>query len=248
MLRAAAGNSGTAPTAPPEFVGSQTFQLRNVTTATSFPISLSGGVGGLQENDIILVTSNLGSNQNWTQSFSGIYPVENQNAVDYTQIFMGFAADTIYTNLFCGYRIQGPTVDTAIRFPGGTGTTKNGLTAVIHVWRNIDVTNPIDVPATSRALSNTGRAFPLPVTPITGGAVMIICGGSGNYISGSDFIDTNSLDNWNSVERYDTYRSISGMGSKIWTGGTYTPNQFNITSDNARNSCIGVSYALRPAT
>lgn len=222
-----------------EYVGGRT-QSGSGTTS-NIQVSLAGLTGGTdtspQENDIVVIAIELCGSSDKTYRISG-----------YTQIVDLYANDTEDSNLQVGYKFMGATPDASVTISGGTGSSSDAYAIVVHVWRNVDQTTPLDVTPTTISQNNTGIPNPPAITPVTNNAVILVAAGTA-HTGGTDTFSAGYLDNFITVGGNDDSDATIGMGSVVWTGGTYDPNVWGFSqSDSTAFSTNSVTIALRPAT
>lgn len=128
---------------------------------------------------------------------------------------------------------------------GSTGSVNDAGVTIIHVFRGVDLTNPMDVAVVTATGTGTGKPDPGAITPITTGAVGVFFGaqsaGTMANLTSSDL--TAFRQDWQS----DTVDVGVGGGFIEWTSGALNPAVFGGGASNAANSWAAVSLALRPA-
>lgn len=224
------------------YVGGQVTGFTGQTTGTStVNFSLTGGVATTPAaNDIVLVAYAIGSNSsiNPEMSISGY-----TNA--FTQIFV---TDSQSTEFGVSYKIMTATPDTSFT-RSQTGNTQHGGAIAVHVWRNIDLTTPLDVTPTTNTLINTVLVNPPAITPVTQNSVIIVAGG-GAHLTGSNYNTPTYLNNFRVTVGNDTVDASVGIGSNSsWTSGAYDPAAWTFGGTDSTNySCASATIALRPRT
>lgn len=221
---------------PLSFVGSATGIHSGASPGSVSLTGLTGGSGSApQEGDIVVVAYNQGSTGD-----------TNPSIIGYTELADLHSSDSFKTNLGVYYKIMGETPDTTFA-PDGDPTPYSG-SICIHVWRGVDVNNPIDVTTVTATGINSPRANPPAITPVTTGAVILAIGGSAMNTN-ETYLTPADLSNF--IHRY--YRlspaftpAECGIGSKAWTGGAFNPAQWQVTAANAITSWAAVTLALRP--
>lgn len=221
------------------YVGGKTFSLLGTTTTTNISLTdLSGGAATAPaQNDIVIVAYAVGSTANRDLSVTG-----------YTELADLYTDDTDDTNLGVYYKIMTSTPDTSITI-SQTGNIDFAGAVAIHVWRNIDTTNPMDVTISTATTANAASANPPSITTVTPNAVVLAIGASGNSEDGDSFLQGGDLTNFITIGSNDTEDVSIGMGSIITTqpGRLVDPNAFSIT-ESANSSWAAVTLALRPVT
>lgn len=225
---------------PLQFVGGKTWSTAGSTGTSS--ISLTDLTGGLAAapaaGDFVVVA----------------YHIVSQSATDrdvtvtgYTEVADLFSAQTECANLGLFYKFMPGTPDTTVEV-GQTFSTGLAGAVAIQVWRNVNVTTPMDVIA--RTATGVGAVLPNPpsITPTTADAI-IICVGGGGYNGDSTWTYASSdLSNFRFEAREGTLRSsIVGMGSKAWTGGAFDAAAWTGLYSFGGNAWASASIALRPA-
>ncbi len=165
----------------------------------------------------------------------------------YTNLTKIDASDTYDANLVVGYKRMGSTPDTSVEVSG----TLNALDAggvVVHVFRGVDETTPLDVTSITATGTNSVLCNPGAITPSTAGA-WIVAGGSGAHIAGTDTYSSSDLTSFRTVGSNDTYDVTVGAGLKTdWTSGPFDPAAFTWSDTSASTySWAAYTLALRPS-
>lgn len=229
----------------PTYVGGQVGAISNSTSSWSVPLTgLTGGIASSpSEGDLVLVayavstTNNANTNINY--SISGYTKIMDE----FESISTGY-----YTNLGVLYKLMGATPDQSISLQGVSNSFNSGAVAV-HVWRNIDTSNPV---ISFNVAPKTGTVIPdLPqyITSIQETEVVVISAGA--HSRGSvEYLNPGDLSNFISDGGTDNSDSSIGMGSiSTKTATTVSPKPFefnNASPINTDNSSIGVTLGLRP--
>lgn len=228
------------------YVGGTALGFPGTTSTTNVSLtSLTGGFGTApEENDLVLV----------------YYGVAAQGIADALNISVGssftnlsggnaqFADGTTFdTNMATGYKIMGSTPDTSVTL-SQTFNVQNAGAAVVHVFRGVDTTTPLDVTSTTASASGTLLANPPAITPVTAGAV-IVAAGAGASNRAAAFYSSSSLSSFRVASADDTNDIAVGAGLFLtWTSGSYDPSAFTFsTSDATSASNVSRTIALRPA-
>jgi hypothetical protein len=224
------------------YVGGQSTGFTGQTTGTStVNFNLTGGVAATPAaNDIVIVAYAIGANSslNPQMSISG-----------YTNAFSQiFVTDTQSTEFSVSYKIMTTTPDTSFT-RSQTGNTQHGGAIAVHVWRNINLTTPLDVTPTTNTRQNTVLVDPPAITPATANTVIIVAGG-GAHLTGSNYNTPTYLNNFLATVGNDTVDASVGMGSNSsWTSGSYNPAAWTFGGTDSTNySCASATIALRPRT
>jgi hypothetical protein len=201
--------------------------------------SLTGGIGSAPiEGDMVIVTYGIGANVTNVDvavTTSGYFEVADLQ-------YNNGGGDSANLGVF--YKFMTASPDTSVTVTTTTNASWAGSIS-IQVWRGVNSTSPMDVPATTATGTATGRPTPPPITPSTAGAKVVCCG-AGACTTGADFT-TSDLSNFITEYSLDTYAVTSGMGSFNWTSGTFTPAQWGGNSNVGTDSWCAVTMALQPA-
>jgi hypothetical protein len=215
-------------------------------TGASYTISLNGTLtGGIgtspQQGDIIIVAAGHGSTSSGSPTCTG------NSSGSYTPAHAAlYANDTWDNNFRVFYTIAGATPDTTITIGRANNTSYGGAT-VVHVWRGIDKTNPLDVTPTTATGINGSRPDAPSITPVTFGAVIIAAGSGQQDTAGSAFTIPSGMGNGVSVKS-DGSTSDTGtfIASIAWTGGAYNPAAATGGTTSSNSSWCASTIALRP--
>lgn len=227
-----------------EFVGSiagNSADGRNNITLT-LPI-------GIQTGDMVLLA--VGCSQTSDRSPYMVTP-------GYTQVGDWYVdAQFRDPSLAIFYKFMGDTPDATAVCNGATGWGSAASRAVVHVWRNVDPTQPFDVPlevaGLAVATNVAGGPYSPSITPVTTGAVVIVTGCAALHKDfGTDaFTCPVGVENCISGNSNGTAHDfLLGMGSMAWTGtGAVSPGAWqNRPGDGFGGAgMIAISMALRPA-
>lgn len=220
-----------------QYVGGKSFSgAGRITSENIILTDLTGGIDTQpSENDIVLVSYSSGDN--------GAYGLSIITA-GYTNDVSLYSNDNYDVNFIISHKIMGSTPDTSVDI-SRVSSTSDARAVAIHVWRNINLTNPLDVTPTTATGINTSYTTPPPITPISSGAV-IICSGA----HGEDTFNSYSnpgFSNWITVGYPDDNDTSIFIGSVNWTSGTYTPPTVTVNNDSSAAAWAGATIALRPA-
>ena len=224
-----------------QYVGGRT-QTGTGTTA-DITVALTGLSGGLASspsaNDLVIITFATPSSVNLTYRIAG-----------YTSITDLYANDTYDANMQLGYKFMGATPDATASITAGSGTG-NPFAIIVTVWRNIDLTTPLDVVTRTRAATNTSTPVHNDITPITPGARIIVASASAHASGNGIFSNAGFLNNFLStgIGFSGTQSIIVGIGDAVWTSGLYTPTTWGSSVATATtHSNVSATMALRPST
>jgi len=220
-----------------EYVGGKTFTRGgSASSTTTVPLTdLTGGIGTQpQEGDIVIASVNIGS-------YASNYAT-SQLPSGYTQIAALYGNNNYDNSHNVSYKIMGATPDTSIVIPA-TISDLWAQTVTIQVFRNVDIINPLDVTPTTSILTATALPNPPAITPITAGAVIVVCGATAYYYAA---LTNNELTSFLSIQSInDTYDSYSGSGYFEWVSGAFDPVAFGGTNQTSY-AATAVTMALRP--
>lgn len=210
-------------------------------TINNIPISLTGLTGGTdtspQPGDLVIVTIELCGTTNKTYRISGYTPIAD--------LYANALEDS---NPQVGYKFMGGIPDSSVTITGGTDSVADGYAAIVHVWRNVDFSSPLDVAVTTNTQAGTGIPNPPSILPITAGSVILVIAGTA-HSGGADTFAAPYLDHFRTVGGNGTNDATVGMGSIAWTGGVYDPAPWTFSNpDSVDFSNNSITVALRPAT
>lgn len=197
----------------------------------------------LQEGDLVLVA------------------VENASTVDRTQAQLtpsGYTAlhtddyrnDSNDSNFLVSRKFMGATPDTSVAIPASNATTA-GVAYAIYVFRGVDTTTPMDATPVVTGATNTGKANPPAITPVTAGAWIVVFGGAA-VAAGAVFTNPGDLSTETNHFRSATITTTTndaniGVGIKTdWTSGSFDPTVFGGSTTTNTGSWSAVTLALRP--
>lgn len=214
----------------------------NGANSNNYSVDLSGL--GIQANDLVVVATGFTGN--------GIDPaaitcVGDQSGSYSLNTSDSNGSDTWDTCFKLFYKKMGATPDSTLSMTGSAGATYGGAT-VVHIWRGIDTTSPIDTTGTVANAINTGRGNAPAITPTATGAVIIACGVGAQAPGGSAYTVPTGMQHGVSYYR-DASTSGCGvwMASDTWVSGSYDPAAITGGSDSTNASCISQTIALKPA-
>jgi hypothetical protein len=216
------------------------------TTTQSLSGTLSGGSNtSPSAGDLVVVLCAAGADTTAapTQSVSG-----NNNGA-YTQLTAQSQLGTTYDSYhLVSYIIQGSTVDTTITIPS-SGSARNAQRWIVHVFRGVDSTTPMDVTATYAKGTATGRPNPAAITPTTAGAWIAAFYASAAATGAAYTAPTDFATDWLGGTTVDTADCMTGGGYYTgWVSGNYDPAAISAGgTTNADDSWTATTVALRPA-
>jgi len=206
-------------------------------------IPLLGGIDtGPRAGDLVIVTVVVGS--------QGRNPTLHITApTTYSRLTQLNASTDLYdTSLQVSYKFMSTTdFHTYFTLPS-TGNVDDSECCTVQVFRGVDQSSPFDVTSVSATGINTGRPNPGPITPITPGAWVVICGG-GSAATGAIYTaPTNFTDGFLTRTQVDVNDSMVGSGYwSGWASGAVDPAAYTGGSTSTDGSWAAYTIALRPA-
>lgn len=230
---------------PLEYVGGTTTNFLGGTGTGT--VSLTGLTGGLASapaaGDYVVVAYSIG-----TDGRTPTLTITGNNFGAYSQLTGSpVQSNDIYDARLAVFgAVMGATPDTQLT-RSGTGNLSDGGSIIVHVWRGINLTTQMDVTPTTATGSNTYRANPPAITPVTAGAyVLVIAAGAAS--SCSTAWTTSGLSNVLQDRSNDDNDSRTLIGSVAWTSGAVDIAQFTGPADLNEDSWACMTIALRPET
>lgn len=172
--------------------------------------------------------------------------ISGNNNGAYTTETMQSANDTNDSYSQLSYIIQGGTVDTSLTIPS-SGNARNAQRWVVHVFRGVDASTPLDVTTVHATGLNTGRPDPGAITPTTSGAWIAAFYASA-AATGTAFTAPTELVDWLGGTQADTYDCMAGGGYyDSWASGAYNPQAITAGGTTGTgDSWTATTIALRP--
>jgi len=193
-----------------------------------------------QENDIVLVF-NSGSTTNESQSLG----VTTSGYTKISDLYVE-GTDNLDQNMAISWKRMGSTPDTSVTCTALQGSADYYTLAVIYILRGVSTADILDV-AIVTATGTAGTSIPNPpaITPVTAGAMIVICGSS---IS-SDWSTTEPTGYSN-----PWYNNTSGgntntlvVASKLWGGsGEENPDPWTGWTEGTHKTWIAATLAIAP--
>lgn len=216
------------------------------TTTQSLSGTLTGGSNtSPSAGDLVVVWCASGADTTAAaaQSISG----NNNGAYTALTEQSSVVATTYDTYSKLSYKIQGSTVDTSLTIPS-SGSARNAQRWIVHVFRNVDSTTPMDVTATYATGTGTGRPNPASITPTTSGAWICAFYASAAATGTAYTAPTDFSTNWLGGTTADTADCMAGGGYYTgWTSGSYDPAAITAGgTTNAAHTWTATTIALRP--
>jgi hypothetical protein len=218
------------------------------TTTQSLSGTLTGGSNtSPSAGDLVVVWCASGADTTAapSQDISG----NNNGAYTGLTAQSSVVATTYDTYSRVSYKIQGSTVDTSITIPS-SGSARNAQRWVVHVFRGVDATTPMDVTATYATGTGTGRPNPASITPTTAGAWICAFYASAAATGVAYTFPTDFAADWLGGTTSDTADVMTGAGYYTgWTSGAYDPAAIVAGGTiNAADTWTATTIALRPAS
>lgn len=224
------------------YVGGQTAGRANPSAALLVTFSLTGGLAATPAaGDFVVVTCVTGS-------AAGNPAMAVTVPTGYTALGqLNQSAVTADTSMDVSYKRMGGTPDADVTIPG---TTNNAWAEAyaIQVFRGVHATTPLDVASVSAGGTATGRPDPGSITPITGGAWPVICGGGAAATGATYTAPANYTTNFVTSTGADTTDAMVGCGYRsTWSGGADNPAAYTGGTTGANDSWTAYTLVLRPA-
>lgn len=159
----------------------------------------------------------------------------------YTLIGSELKGPNVGPNLRAAYKVMSGSPDTSITFDLGA-VGKPGVVAA-RVYRGFNPSTPIDVTTTTATGgSNSSKANPPAITPVTPGSLIFSIGAGGSSGSFSAFTSAD-LSNFSTLLNGLTNL---GFGDAAWSGsGSFDPAQFDGGSTNLNDGWAAITLAIR---
>lgn len=217
------------------------------TTTQSLSGTLTGGSNtSPSAGDLVVVLCAVGTDSTGTPTSQTI---SGDNSGAYTALTFQINDDVTYESCSqVSYKIQGATVDTSITIPS-SANARNAQRWIVHVFRGVDSTTPMDVTATYATGSATGRPNPALIAPSTAGAWIAAFYASAAATGAAYTAPTDFATNWLGGTTADTADVMTGGGYYTgWTSGNYDPAAISAGgTTNATNSWTATTIAIRPS-
>lgn len=213
-------------------------------TESSYSISLTALTGGVAsapiEGDLVIVATG------WTQTSDGTPGVTSPTG--FTELVELYSNDTRDANLSVSYKFMEMTPDSSITVLGPNSAAYGGST-VVHVWRGVDQTTPMDVTHTTATGTNASRPNPPSITPATADAIIIAAGLGTGGTGQSAFTIPSGMTNAVSYKHDGTTGDCSAFlcSYNSWVSGSYDPAAATGGTTTTQDSWVAVTLVLRPA-
>jgi hypothetical protein len=216
------------------------------TTTQSLSGTLAGGIAtSPAAGDFVVVyctAADDGTNPAPTQTISG------NNSGAYSNATAQYADDRFGTCSQLNYQVMGGTPDTSLTIPS-SANGRNAQRWVVHVFRGVDSTTPLDVAAVPASGIDTGRPDPAAITPSTAGAWIVAFYASAADAGIAYTAPTDFATDWLGGTQADTADCMQGGGYYTgWSSGSYNPAAITVGgTTGTRDSWTAMTIALRPA-
>lgn len=174
--------------------------------------------------------------------------VSGNNSGAYTALtFQSITSVTYDSFSQVNYIIQGGSVDTSLTIPS-SGHARNAQRWIVHVFRGVDSTTPLDATSTYATGTATGRPNPAAITPSTAGAWICAFYASAAATGTAYTAPTDFATDWLGNRTADTADVMAGGGYYMgWTSGAYDPAAISAGgTTGANDSWTATTIALRP--
>ena len=222
------------------FVGGVAGGATSNATTGDISFSLTGLTGGTDSAPaagdlvIICVAFKDPSNRNISSVSAG-----------YTELTDLYANSSNDTNFAAYYKVLS-TAETSISINVGVTGFNVAARLVMHAWRKINATSPLDTTPTTATGTPTGGPDAPAITTVTGEAVVVAVGAT----AFSSTYPSTALTAPSGMENFFTAASSAvtiGIASALVpSAGVYNPPAFGGGSSFSQNSYAAITIALRP--
>jgi len=210
----------------------------NITTMSL--TNLSGGISSrAAAGDIVIVIRALSKN--------GTGGATVNDPAGYIRATRGEENDNFSSGINVSYKIMLATPDTNVELPNDN---EDNEAVMVRVYRNVDETTPMDVPANYYGRGDYAEPNPPAITPITEGALVIAAGVGSFYSTTEKPFTSPDLDNFigDSFVGASNDSIAFGSGIKEDVIGEFNPGAFDngVGGSGENNSNGAITLALRP--
>jgi len=230
------------------YVGGQGAGFAGTTSAQTINFALTNGTDrSPQAGDLVVIAYSVGSTVDRSLA------IRNTSAVDYTLAGSELTqSDTFDANLRVAYRFMPATPETQFVLTetvgGGTGNANDAGRYTVHVFRNVDVSTPMDVAVVTAGAIDTRIVNPGSITPSTSGAWVYGAGGAAGGTGGT-FTSSDLTGDFRAGSTADINDAMIGAGYAVWTSGAFNPAAFGGGgTDTTSDSWCAITLALRPSS
>jgi len=219
------------------FVGGIVGTGQNGDNVTLDLTSLTGGVASSpSENDIVVVFGAEAS----TLTVGSI--------AGYTTIHETTANSGEDTAAISARKFMTSSPDSSVTFTAGSGDTANCTAAIALVFRNVDLTTPLDVSAVETSAADTALADPASITPTHPSSILAFGGAAHNQGEANDYGTPSDLDAFFTDSKSDTNDILIGGGYALRPPGAFDPEAWTWAGTDSTNfSYVAHTIALRSA-
>lgn len=207
-----------------------------------YDVSLTGLTGGsgsaAAAGDLVIVSTG------WVGTADGNPGV---STAGYTEITDLHANDTRDAEFSVNWKVMGSSPDTTVSC-NGSGLATNGAVCVVHVWRGVNITTPMDVTETETSGINAATPNSPSITPVTSGAIVISTGLATGAANDTSVTAPTGYGNQVDISVDPGNAAIVGIASKAWSGsGAEDPAAWTNFTTSTSDSWAANTLALRPA-
>jgi hypothetical protein len=235
------------------FVGSGVGTHAATSTQTinfSTLLNAAGSAPTLAQGDMVIVAYHQTANSTIA---SGTRSAAQMTPAGYTSLTSTIiGTDTNITSSLVSNKFMTSTPDTSVGIPASVSTTM-GVAYDIHVFRGVDIDNPLDVAVATISGTNGGQPDPPSITPASPGAWIFLFGSSA-MAAGAAFQSaaptglSTTTNAWRqAVITTTTNDAAIGAGYKDdWTSGAFNCAAFTGGTTTNTGSWASAAIALRP--
>lgn len=208
-------------------------------TTLALNSGLTGGSrSSVQEGDLVVAALASAAVSNVTLSITTGYTLAGDELYS-----NGSSFDT---NLRVAYKFMGATPDSTVTF-GPSGSSSGGKAAAVFVFSGVDPVTPLDAAVVTATGTGQNYPNPGPITPVTGGAVILCVGAMSEGNGSAGFSNNGQYSAFSYVLGGDDNDIHLGLGVKTdWSGGTFDPAAFTGSGASNQGSWSALAIALRP--
>lgn len=201
--------------------------------------SLTGGIASAPAaGDFVLVVHGYSATSDFDVAITG-----------YTELVDLYANDTEDANMAVAWKLMTATPDTSVTL-SQTGTGSDGAATVVHVWRGVHQTTPIDTTTQTATGIDDDTVDSPAITPVTAGAVVLSCGiaaqdvGDAALTAPTGYTDNDIVKQGGTSSRM----ACAVIGSKVWSGsGAEDPGAWGGGTGGTDASWAAATVVLRPS-
>lgn len=227
----------------PVYVGGAAGSTR---TAALSLTSLTGGIASAPaQNDIVIVATAFGA-MSPNVPAPGVTTAGYTEVVDVASPYYTSGGSTFMVGMAVAWKKMTGTPDTTVATET-SGTSARPVATVVHVWRNLDLTTPMDVtPTSTSGTTDTGGPNSPAITPVTRHAWVLT---AGVLIDDFSVSSMTAPTGFGLLRAYGdsgaNYTIAAGIAAANWQGGSLNPGRMGPAQDGA---WCGATLALRPSS